>query len=115
MALVRWIAAAIVLAAHAPLEAQRMTGAIDDLGPVPPEERFERMILVLSPSQSQQADLETLLAGQQDPQSPGYHRWLTPEECGRRFGISDRDVDTVVSWLRSHGLDIDEIPSGHTA
>lgn len=115
MALVRWLAVAIVLAAYAPLEAQRMTGAIDDLGPVPPEERFERMILVLSPSQSQQADLETLLADQQDPQSPGYRRWLTPEEYGRRFGISDRDVDTVVSWLRSHGLDIDEIPSGHTA
>ena len=40
-------------------------------------------------SAAQQADLDQLLRDQQDPASAHYHQWLTPEEYGARFGVSD--------------------------
>src|SRR5690348_12847150 len=33
--------------------------------------------------------LEDFLASQQNPKSSDYHRWLTPEQFGARFGLSD--------------------------
>src|SRR5215469_1328434 len=42
--------------------------------------RLRHASLVLKPSDSQQADLDQLLAEQQDSSSPNYHRWLTPEQ-----------------------------------
>src|SRR5579872_3114528 len=47
--------------------------------------------LMLKPSPSQEADLEQILAEQQDRSSPNYHRWLSPEEFGDRFGVSRQD------------------------
>jgi len=44
--------------------------------------------------------LRALLAAQQDPASPAYHRWLTPAEFGARFGPAPRDLHRVERWLR---------------
>src|SRR6267143_1599662 len=35
-----------------------------------------------------------------------YHRWLTPEEFADRFGVSQDDIDKIVSWLRGQGLTV---------
>jgi subtilase family serine protease len=85
--------------------------AENDVGVAVPEHRMERMVLVLSPDAAQQRALEDLLAAQQDPQSPQYHQWLTPEEYGRRFGVSDHDLDQVLSWFSGHGFDVEPVPS----
>src|SRR5215471_14777161 len=71
-------------------------------GRVNPEEPMERMILVLSPDPAQQSELDALVAAQQDSASPLYHRWITPEEYGRRFGVSDHDLAEVAAWLTDH-------------
>ena len=55
-----------------------------DLGPVDPSLDLPYVTLVLKPSSGQQADLDQLLAQQQDPSSPNYHRWLTPEQYAER-------------------------------
>ena len=67
---------------------------------------LERLALVFKPSAAQAAELEALLAAQQDPQSPDYHRWLTPDEYAARFGMTDADLAEVSAWLRSHGLTV---------
>jgi len=67
---------------------------------------LERMALVFKPSPAQAADLESLLAAQQDPGSPSYHHWLTPDEYGARFGMTDADLGEVSAWLRSHGFTV---------
>src|SRR5205823_2678495 len=49
-----------------------------DRGAVDSSMVLRSLTIVLKPAAAQQADLEQLLAEQQDPPSPNYHRWLTP-------------------------------------
>jgi uncharacterized repeat protein (TIGR01451 family) len=70
------------------------------------------MTLMLKASTDQQAALEKLLRDQQDPNSPNYHKWLTPEEYGDRFGFSPADIAKIVLWLQSQGLTIEEVARG---
>jgi subtilase family serine protease len=82
-----------------------------DQGLVNPATRLDRMLLVLNSASEQNADLDALLAAQQDPHSPLYRQWLTPAEFGTRFGASDADLAQVSAWLELHGLAVDEIPA----
>jgi hypothetical protein len=50
-----------------------------DQGPVEPSMKLPFITLLIQPSADQQAALKQLLAEQQDPSSPNYHKWLTPE------------------------------------
>jgi subtilase family serine protease len=70
-----------------------------------------KMVLVLRPNASQDTALEELIRAQQDPSSPYYHQWLTPETFGERFGVSQNDLAQIVSWLEMQGMKVDEIPS----
>ncbi len=70
-------------------------------------------MLVLRPDASQQADLDALIAQQQDPKSPLYRKFLTPDEFGKRFGVSDHDITKVTAWLTAQGFHIEEVPAGH--
>jgi pseudomonalisin len=83
--------------------------AAHDTGAVSDDYRMERMILTLKPDASQQAALELLIAAQNDPASPQYHQWLTPKQYGQRFGVSENDLEQIVDWLGTHGLDLLEI------
>jgi len=86
--------------------------AESDLGAVSANLRLDRLLLVLSPSAEQQAALDALVEAQQDPSSPQYQQWLTPDEFGAEFGASDTQLAQVASWLTAHGFAIDEIPPG---
>ncbi len=83
-----------------------------DAGPVDPSLSLHHLMLVLRRSDAQQAELNTLLRDQQDPSSPQYHRWLTPEQYGDRFGLSPNDTSKISSWLQSEGLVVDEVSRG---
>jgi trimeric autotransporter adhesin len=76
----------------------------NDRGLAPDHLPMERMQLILRRSGAQQADLEHLIRDLHNPGSLNYHCWLTPEEFGERFGPSDRDIETVKSWLKAHGF-----------
>jgi len=83
------------LAAPAPAR-----GAVS-LGSVPGNQQLHLDVVL---SGSDQPGLDALLAAQQDPSSPQYHRWLTPTEFAARFGPAPAEVSAVVGWLRSVGL-----------
>jgi hypothetical protein len=85
-----------------------------DQGLAPSDLSMQRMLLVLKRSPSQEAALLKLLDDQQNPGSPNYHRWLTPEEFGAQFGLADSDIAQVTSWLESHGLTVNSVSNGHT-
>ena len=82
-----------------------------DLGRVAPDTRMERMTLVLLPDETQRQAMENLLQEQQDPQSALYQHWLSPEEFGVRFGVSQNDLAGIVSWLEGSGFQVETAPA----
>src|SRR5580658_7359810 len=85
-----------------------------DRGAAPASLPMNRMLLVLQRSPSQEAALEELLDQQQDHSSPNYHQWLTPQQFGQQFGPSDQDIQTITTWLQSHGFQVAPISNGRT-
>ena len=84
----------------------------NDRGRVAPDLKLSYVTLTLSPSAAQKADLANLLAEQQNPSSPNYHRWLTTPQYADRFGISAEDMSAITQWLRGQGLSIVNIAQG---
>jgi len=90
----------------------RFAQAQNDAGPLAPTKRIYGMSLVLKPSAAQQTDLNQLLEAQQDPRSPDYHRWLTPEQYASRFGASKGDIGQITGWLQTQGFSVDYVARG---
>ena len=83
-----------------------------DVGPASKELPLDRVVLLLNLRAGARERLEKLLDDQLDPSSPRYHQWLTPEEYGKEFGVSDEDLKAVVDWLQRNGLGVDEVATG---
>ena len=83
-----------------------------DMGAADPRMQMEYIMLLVKPSEAQQAELDALLADQQNRTSPLFHRWLTPEQFGERFGLSSADQARVAAWLASEGLTVTETARG---
>jgi subtilase family serine protease len=84
-----------------------------DDGAVAPDFPMGHMLLMLLPDQAQQDVLNELVDAQSNPESPYYHQWLTPEQYGERFGVSDSDAAQIVAWLQGHGMQVEELTAGH--
>jgi len=65
--------------------------------------------IYFSRSAAQQADLDALIAAQQDPTSPLYHQWLNPDQFAARFGLADSDLEQVKNWLQQQGFSVDSV------
>src|ERR1700739_1846168 len=83
-----------------------------DQGLVDPQTRLEYVTLLTAPSASQQKALDKLLADQQNPASPKYHKWLTPEQYADLFGLSLNDVNKITSWLKAQGFTVLSVANG---
>jgi uncharacterized protein (TIGR03437 family) len=83
-----------------------------DRGAADPRTPMDYMVFLVKPSASQQAELTQLLSDQQNPGSPQYHKWLTPEAFGERFGLSEGDLAKVAGWLKSQGFAIEHQARG---
>ena len=85
-----------------------------DQGAVDPGFPLPGMTLTVRRTADQQSGLNQLLAAQQNPASPQYHKWLTPEAFASRFGASPNDLATIRQWLESHGFQIKAVARGGT-
>lgn len=122
------ICAATLSFAEAP---DRITGAIDsskmvvlksqiqrraqpqyDQGRVDGSFQLNNVKLFIVPSPTQVKALKQLLEEQQDPKSPNFHKWLTPQQYADRFGMSHKDVQTISAWLKSQGLTAVKVANG---
>jgi pseudomonalisin len=83
-----------------------------DRGPADISTPMKNMVLSLSVRAGAQTELQTLLAQQQDPNSPNFHKFLTPEQFGARFGATDQDLADVTAWLTAQGFKIEEVGKG---
>jgi len=88
--------------------------AANDLGRVDASLTLRHVTLILRQSAAEQADLTNLLVSQQDPASPNFHQWLTPEEYGARFGASTAVISQITAWLASQNLTVDSTGRGRT-
>jgi uncharacterized protein (TIGR03437 family) len=84
----------------------------EDRGPVESTQRLSHMTLVFSRTPQQRAALNRLLQELQDPSSPNYHKWLTPDEFGEHFGASAESLHRVSDWLRSEGFVVESTGRG---
>ncbi|MBW4043698.1 MAG: hypothetical protein HIU87_01725 [Acidobacteria bacterium] len=85
-----------------------------DRGMAPVSMSTGRLILVLKGSQQQQNALKQYLDSVQNPGSPSYRKWLTPEQFGQLFGPTAQDIQTVSSWLQSQGFEIKKVSPART-
>jgi subtilase family serine protease len=92
-----------------------MAQAKYDAGRMPADTRLNGMSVVFNRSAQQEADLKSLIAAQQDPSSPLYHQWLTPDQFAARFGMADADLNKVESWLEQQGFSIDSVARSRNA
>lgn len=81
----------------------------EDKGSLAPQTRLGSMNLVFSRSAAQEADLQSLIAAQQNPSSPQYHVWLTPDQFAARFGMSDADISKAETWLEQQGFTVEGV------
>jgi subtilase family serine protease len=120
------------VAAQAGAGTPRITNAIDGAsrvglgGNVRPEARpendrgrvvdslpLQHMLLQLKRSSQQEATLQLFIEQLQTKGSPNFHRWLTAQEFGARYGVNQSDLDAVTAWLRSQGFLVNVIyPNG---
>ncbi len=85
-----------------PAEAAALTGAVR-------AERTMPLELTLVLGLRHQAKLKQLLDDQQNPASPRYHRWLTPQEFASRFGPTDKQAGLVADWLKREGFKVTSV------
>ena len=85
---------------HPKAKAQYDQGAVESAFAVP------SITIHIKPSSVQQQSLNQLLSDQQNPASPQYHKWLTPEQYGEQFGASSNDMGKIAAWLQSQGFTV---------
>ncbi len=85
-----------------------------DKGPADASLPADRMQLVLQRSPGQEIALRQYLGSLQDSNSSQYHKWLTPEQFGAQYGVSDADILTVSTWLASQGFKVNKVNKAHT-
>src|SRR5450631_1258093 len=66
-----------------------------------PSTPMEHMVLNLQGSVAQEKALDDLLTAQNDPKSPLFHKYLTPQSFASQFGIASADIAKITAWLQS--------------
>jgi subtilase family serine protease len=82
--------------------------AVFDRGEADPAKIVHSLTLSFHPA----AGLSAFLEEQQNRASSEYLHWLTPEEFGARFGLSEGDLSAVSAWLEAQGLQIESVARG---
>jgi subtilase family serine protease len=83
-----------------------------DRGRAPDSLPQEHILMMLRRSGPKEQEVEQFIRGQYDPHSPDFHRWLTPQQFGERFGPSTQDIGKVTHWLTQQGFRINNVPAG---
>jgi hypothetical protein len=84
----------------------------NDRGEAAADLPMERMLLVLTRDSAAESALQSLIARQQDKSSPDFHAWLSPDQFGKRFGVSPADIQKLTGWLASHGFRVNRVGQG---
>jgi len=85
----------------------------NDRGRVVDSVPLQHMLLLLKRSPEQETALQQYITELQTPGSANFHRWLTAQEFGSRFGVNQSDLEAVTAWLKSQGFQVNVVyPNG---
>ncbi len=86
---------------------------MNDRGAVADDFQMEHMLLQLQRSPEQEQALKEFIDQLHTAGSPNFHRWLSAQEFGKRFGLAQEDLNTITTWVQSHGFQVNVVyPSG---
>ena len=85
-----------------------------DLGAVSPDVPARRLLVLLNRPAEQEAALARYMQDAHTIGSPTYHKWLTPQQFGERFGPDDSDVQAVSDWLNAKGFQVAGVSKAKT-
>ena len=85
-----------------------------DLGAASPDAPARRLLLLLHRTAEKEATLAQYMKDVHTIGSPAYHKWLTPEQFGERFGPEDSDVRAVADWLSGKGFQVTGVSKAKT-
>jgi subtilase family serine protease len=87
--------------------------ARNDAGAVSDALVMDHMLLQLKRSAAQEQAAAQFVADLHNPKSPSFHKWITAAQFGQKFGLAESDIQTVTSWLESHGFTVNSVyPNG---
>lgn len=66
----------------------------------------QKMNLTLILNLPDQAKLNTFIDELHNENSSNYHKWVSPQEFGKRFGLEEARYQSLVDWLKSEGFDV---------
>lgn len=81
--------------------------------PMHAADSHQSMHLAVSLRLRNEAQLDALIAAQNDPHSSLYHRYITPEYFTEHFAPDEQTIERVSDYLRANGLSIDNVSSNH--
>ena len=81
-----------------------------DRGKAPDSLPLDHILMMLRRSQTEELDLERFISSQYNPRSAEFHKWLTPQQFGARFGPSSQDLRKVTQWLVQKGFKLNQVP-----
>ena len=84
----------------------------NDRGAVDPAMPLEHLELQLRRPPDREHEVETFIEALHDPASPSFHRWLTAEQFGQRFGVSLPAIAAVRGWLEKYGFRVGPVYPG---
>ena len=76
----------------------------NDRGAVADQFPMGHMILQLRRSPAQENALKAFIDQLHDPKSPNFHKWLTAQEFGEKYGLAQEDLNTIQGWLNRTAL-----------
>ncbi len=82
-------------------------------GPAAATLPVEHILMFLQRSPEQEQAVDQYINSLNDRKSPNFHKWLTADEFGERFGVAEEDISTITTWLQSQGFQVNQVYPNH--
>ena len=86
-----------------------------DLGALADSQALSGLSIHFSLTPAQESALARLQSQLQDPSSEQFHKFLTPEQYGARFGLNTADLEKITRWLEQSGFSSIEVARSRTS
>lgn len=94
------------------VEIPSVVGRSFNLGHADPQ---KKLYVSISLPYAKQGELEAFNDSVSDPKSSNYRQFISPEEVGRRFGMTNTQVKDVSDYLKSKGFNVTLVSKNRTA